>query len=114
MLLLILLLLLGAAFAYISSYNLMPVSVNLGFQVFTDIPLFYVIIASLLVGMILSYVVFSFHNILAFFTLRGKKNELKKKKEDVLELTKRIHQLELENEKLKHSKEVFTNDDHAL
>lgn len=114
MLIIILLLILGATLAYLSKFNLMPVSVNLGTHVFDDIPLFYVIIASLLIGMIFSYLMFSFHNIAAFFTLRGKKNEIKKNKGDVLELTKRIHQLELENEKLKHTAVIQKNDRNAL
>jgi lipopolysaccharide assembly protein A len=114
MLLIIFLLAGGASLAYLSKYNMMSVSVNLGFQTFNDIPLFYVIVASLLLGMIVSYVYFSFHNIAAFFKLRGKKNEIKQGKESVLELTKRIHQLELENEKLKHKKVDQVADRNAL
>ena len=102
MLILILLLVMGSFFAYVSQFNLMPVTVNLGWYVISDVPLFFVIVGSFLTGLVLSYLVLLVHDTSAFFTLRGKKNELHKKKLTVLELTKRVHQLELENEKLKN------------
>jgi ketopantoate reductase len=92
----------------------MPVSVNLGSYVLTDIPLFYVIVGSIVIGLLLAYVVYLFHAISTSLTLRGKNNEIKKDKADVLELTKRVHQLELENEKLKHSPSVEPEDPNAL
>src|SRR3989344_7967782 len=103
MLLLILFLVVGSMLAYISKYNLMLVSVNLGQYVFSNIPLFYVITGSVVAGLALSYLMYFAHDISTSWILRGKKNELKKNKDEVLELTKRVHQLELENEKLKHS-----------
>jgi len=114
MLILILLLVMGLFFAYVSQFNLMPVTVNLGWYVIADIPLFYVIVGSFLVGLVLSYFVLIIHDTSAFFTLRGKKNELSKKKMTVLELTKRVHQLELENEKLKHTQDDEPSDRNAL
>ena len=92
----------------------MPVSVNLGMYVISDIPLFYVIVGSLLFGLVLSYLVYLVHAISTSFTLRGKDNEIKKDKGEVLELTKRVHQLELENEKLKHRPNTESEDKNAL
>ena len=39
---------------------------------------------------------------------------MKKKNDEVLELTKRVHQLELENEKLKNNTTVQIEDPNAL
>ncbi|MFH0863656.1 MAG: lipopolysaccharide assembly protein LapA domain-containing protein [Candidatus Gottesmanbacteria bacterium] len=114
MLVLILLLVVGSILVYISKYNFMPVSVNLGPYVFSNIPLFYVIVGSLLIGLVLSYLVFFIKSISTYFSLRGKNNEIKKNKDVVLELTKRVHQLELENEKLKHDPHVESEDKNAL
>lgn len=80
----------------------MLVSVNLGWFTFSNIPLFYVIVASLTVGLILSYLVYQFQAILTFIELQSKNKEIKKNKEEILELTKRVHQLELEKEKIKN------------
>lgn len=101
MLILILFLIVGSILAYLSQSNLMPVSVYFGPYVWSDIPLFYVMIGSLLAGLVLSYLIHLVDAIATSFTLRGKDKEINKKKITVLELTKRVHQLELENEKLK-------------
>jgi len=114
MLVLILLLVVGSILVYISKYNFMPVSVNLGPYVLSNIPLFYVIVGSLLIGLVLSYVFYLVKAISTSFTLRGKDNEIKKDKDEVLELTKRVHQLELENEKLKHRPNTEPEDKNAL
>ena len=114
MLVLILLLVISALLVYISQFNFTPVTVNLGFYVFSDIPLFYVIIASVLFGLILSYVVYLVRSISTSFTLRGKNKEIKKNQDEVLELTKNVHQLELENEKQKNDVNLTPPDQNAL
>ena len=114
MLTLILLLVVGSALVYIAQFNFMLVTVNLGFYTFSDVPLFYVIVASLLVGLIVAYMDYLAQVISTFFTIRGKNNEIKGKKDDVLELTRRVHQLELENEKLKHGEGAQPDDPNAL
>lgn len=102
MLILILFLIVGSVIVYISKFNYTPVTVNLGIYTFSNIPLFYVIVGSLLVGLIFSYLVYLVYAISTAFKLRGKDKEIKQNKNEVLELTKRVHQLELENEKLEH------------
>lgn len=114
MLILILFLVVGSVLVYISKFNFVPVSVNLGMYVISDIPLFYVIIGSVVFGLVLSYLVYLVHAISTSFTLRGKNKEIKKNKEEVLELTKSVHQLELENEKQKNSTNVEPQDKNAL
>lgn len=114
MLVLILLLVVGSILVYISKFNFVPVTVNLGMYVISDIPLFYVIVGSMLFGLVLSYLVYLVHAISTSFALRGKDHEIKKDKDEVLELTKRVHQLELENEKLKHEPSIEPEDKNAL
>lgn len=114
MLISILLLVVGSILVYISKYNFTPVTVNLGLYTFSNIPLFYVIAASLIVGLTLSYLVYIAHSITTSFKMRGKNNEIKKDKNEILELTKRIHQLELENEKIKNGSNLTPSDQNAL
>lgn len=102
MLVLILFLVAGSFLVYISKFNSMPVTVNLKLYTFSNVPLFYVIVGSLLIGLVFSYLVYLIPAISAAFKLRGKDKEIKQNKNEVLELTKRVHQLELENEKLEH------------
>ena len=103
MLNIIFLLIAGSALTYISQYNLELVSVNLGIYTFSNIPLFYVIVGSLLVGLILSYLMQLLSNVFTYFEIRGKSREIKSGQEEILDLTKTVHQLELANEKLKHT-----------
>lgn len=114
MLVLILLLVVGSVLVYISKFNFVPVAVNLGFYTFSNIPLFYVIVASVVFGLVLSYFVYLAHAISTSFILRGKNKEIKENKEEVLELTKNVHQLELANEKQKNDKNAEPQDKDAL
>ncbi len=102
MLVLILLLVVGSLLVYISKFNFMLVTVNLGWWVFREIPLFYVIVVSMVLGLVLSYLFNLIQEIVNTLKLRGKDKEIKKNMDEVLELAKRVHQLELENERLKH------------
>src|SRR5690242_172805 len=114
MLIIILFLIIGSLLAYIAQYNLTLVSVNLGWYVFSDVPLFYVIIGSLVAGLLLGYLFYLIHSISTSLQFRGKNKEIKKNKNEVLELTKRVHKLEIENEKLKQSIENQPIDTKAL
>ncbi len=107
MLNLIVVLVTSSALVYISGFNSMPVSVNFGSFVVANVPLFYVIIGSILFGIVLSYLFHLISSVSTALALRSKDNELKKEKQEVLELTKRVHQLELENEKQKNPDTVI-------
>lgn len=93
----------------------MLVTVNLGVMTFSNVPLFYVIAGALIIGLVLSYLIYRIQAISTFFEVRGKNKEIKKDKDEILELTKRVHQLELENEKIKNgSVEAEPTDQNAL
>jgi uncharacterized membrane protein len=106
MITLILILLIGAAFVYLAQNNLVPVTLHIGATVITNIPLFYVIIGSLLTGLVLAYLIHLVNAIFIAFSMRRKDATIKHGKSDIVDLTKRIHQLELENERLKNNSTV--------
>lgn len=114
MLIVILILIIGVAVVYISQFNFMPVTVNLGFHVFSRIPLFYVIVGSLLLGLALSYVAYLIHAISSSIKLRGKDREINREKAQTHDLAKRVRQLEAENEKLKKASAVVSGDKRYL
>ena len=107
----ILLLVLGAAMVYLAQNNLMLVTLRLGIYTFPDIPLFYVIIGSLLAGLILAYIVYLINSIFTGLAMHGKDNKIKQGKIDVVDLTKQIHQLEIENERLKNNTTIVEPQD---
>jgi uncharacterized membrane protein len=111
MLILILFLVVGAIMVYLSQNNFMLVTLHLGKYVLSGVPLFYVIIGSLLTGLGLAYFVYLVNSIFTGFTMRGKDNKIKQTKSEIVDLTKQIHQLELENERLKNNSTVIEPQD---
>jgi uncharacterized integral membrane protein len=111
MITLILILVIGGVFVYLAQNNLIPVTLHLGSTVITDIPLFYVIIGSLLTGLVVAYLIHLVNSIFISFSMRGKDSKIKQSKNEIADLTKRVHQLELENEKLKNNSSVDEPDD---
>lgn len=99
----IFLLIAGSALTYIAKYNLQPVAVNLVYYRIESVPLFYVIVGSLLFGLIFGYIMQLLSGIATYFKMRGKSRQIKTGQVEILDLTKRIHQLELENESLKQA-----------
>ncbi len=102
MLNLIVILLAGSSLVYISKYNWVGVPLDLGFYQIANIPLFYVIAGALILGLVFSYIMQLLQSLANSWVLRGKNKVIKEGTEEVLQLTKRVHQVELENEKLKH------------
>ena len=97
--------------AYLAQNNLVPVTMHLGTTVITNIPLFYIIIGSLLTGLILAYLLHLVNSIFTAFSMHRKDAVIKHGKSDIVDLTKRIHQLELENERLKNNSTVMEPQD---
>src|SRR3989338_1371986 len=92
MLTLILFLIFGAGMAYLSQNNLTPVTLNFGSYVFSAIPLFYIIIGSLLLGLGLAYLAFMINSLFTSYTMHRKDSKISEGKSDIVDLTKRIHQ----------------------
>lgn len=107
MLTLIIFLVISSIIAYLAINNSMLVILRFGPYVFSDIPLFYIIIGSLLIGLGLSYFIALIRSISTGFTIRGKNKKIKQTQSEIVNLTKRIHQLELENERLKNNPTVI-------
>ncbi len=104
-------LIVGGSMVYLAQNNLELVTLYLGNYVFADIPLFYIIIGSLLLGLTLAYLINLVNSIFVAFAMRGKDNKIKETKTEVVELTKMIHKLELENERLKNNSTVIEPQD---
>jgi uncharacterized integral membrane protein len=111
---LILLLILASGIAFFSQQNTMLVTVSFLQYSIPNLPLFYVMIASMLVGIFLAYVVHISQSISAALTISEKNKKNKKLKQTLLDLVKKNHQLELENVRLKKDTDSSTIDDKAL
>ncbi len=109
MLSLILLLAVGAGIAFLALQNTELVSLTFLDYTVTNVPLYAVIIGSLFAGVSLAYVIYLVHSFSTAMKIRSQRKKIEQKKEEVVELTKKVHQLELDNEGLKkaHTPEVI-------
>lgn len=114
MIVLIFLLVFGSGVAYLALQNTSHVTFTILSYTFSDVPLFSVIIGSLLAGALLVYIIHLINSVSTAFTIHGKNKKIKESEKNVTELTKKIHQLELENEALKKDTPSAVTDDKSL
>jgi len=92
----------------------MPVNLTFLHYSFKNWPLSYVIIGSMLVGIILSYLISLVSLISNVFIINSKNNKIKNEEKEKIELTKKIHQLQIENAVLKKDKDPDSEDKKSL
>lgn len=91
---------LGAVIAYFATQNTSPVSISIVGYLLT-VPLYSVVVGSLLVGFLVSWIFSLVDSLSSFLKIHGKESKIKKDQKEIEDLKKRIHDLELENENLK-------------
>ncbi|MGH7203309.1 MAG: hypothetical protein ACREHC_02595 [Candidatus Levyibacteriota bacterium] len=101
MLSLIIIFLFALAVAYFAIQNAFAVSVVLAGNVFHNVPLYFLIIASVLVGIVLASVIGSIDNLSAYMKLRGKDNQIHDNQKVIDDLQQQVRDLEVENARLK-------------
>lgn len=69
-----------------------------------SIPLYLVILGSLLVGFIIAGIISSINSMFSAFKIMGKNNAINSSQKEIENLKEQIHNLELENVELKASK----------
>ena|SRR3989344_1816358 len=101
MLALILLIISGAAFAFFATQNTHNTEITLASYTFDEIPMYAIVLGSLLLGILVSWVISFFGFVSSSLTILGKNRKIGEGKKEIGGLEKQIHDLELENERLK-------------
>jgi uncharacterized integral membrane protein len=101
MLTFIVILVLGLVIAFFAGQNTAPTTIFLLNSQLPTLPLYTVIIGSMLIGFVISWVVNLIDSVFRMFVLRGKENVIKEDRKQFARLDKRIHELEIENARLK-------------
>jgi lipopolysaccharide assembly protein A len=65
------------------------------------VPVYMLVLSSVFFGLILSWIITFVQSVSAGMTIRGKENKIRATEKEVADLTRRVHQLELENTRLK-------------
>ena len=104
----ILIVILGLGFSFFATQNIVPVIVNIANYSFS-VPLYIVVIASILIGLLISFIISLIENISTSFTLWGKENKIKQAREKIATMNKQISELERENIDLKAKRNQATS-----
>ena len=83
--------------AYLATQNATLVTLRFGDTVLADIPLFFVVLASIIFGTLIASIVTAINLIKSEMTIFGQKGKLNKSYKTVAELQQRLAQLEDEN-----------------
>lgn len=105
--------LVGLILAYFATQNTGNVTLNFLNYTLSSIPVYIVVSGALLVGLFLSWIISLVNSIGTGFAMRGKETKIKDYRKENAELIKRIHQLEIENTRLK-TETNFPADDKSL
>lgn len=88
-------------FSYFATQNSTPVTVMFGPYIFPNLPLYFVILISIIATLLISGFLYILKSLSSSFKIHKKDDDLKNARNEVAELTKEIHKLELENTRLK-------------
>src|SRR5690349_13644061 len=102
----------GIVVTVFSIENTQPVHVSLLVRSWDNVPLYIVVVIAFFIGVMISWLIGYIHSIFASLTIRGKNKKLSSAKQELALLTRKIHQLELENVELQKKSEFM--DDKSL
>ena len=110
MLLLLTTVVLGTLFAVFATQNTGSTNLNFGGYTLTGVPNYLAILVPLLVGLLISSLVYIMRTLSSNMTIGEQKDEIEKLKKELTEVNKKAHQLELTNAKLKTKVGEFDED----
>ncbi|CAN5122113.1 hypothetical protein BH11PAT1_BH11PAT1_2240 [soil metagenome] len=87
--------------AYFATQNTAGVSIYIAQYFIPGVPLYMVMVVSLLVGMFMAWVAGLLDNIGSMFAIRGKDSRIRQTQLSVNRLEEKVHELEVENARLR-------------
>lgn len=106
---LIITVLLGLMFAWFAVANTQAISINIGGNLLTT-PVFMLVIVSVLIGLLISAVISAIDSISSSWALHSKDSKIHQKEQAVESLSAKVHNLEIENARLKGDSEPVVID----
>jgi len=94
--------------AFFATLNTAVVTINVP-RYSIAVPLYLVVLISILLGFIFAWLLHLMNAFTSLFALRGKNNMIMKEKKTNTELTKKVHDLEIENTNLETEKKSKLN-----
>lgn len=91
----------GAAVGYFATQNTIPVTIRMAEYAIEDVPLYLVVIGSLLIGLFVAWILYVARSVSSSLAMRGKNSEVRRARETIAELETRVRDLEVENARLR-------------
>ncbi len=101
MITLVMLVLTSIIAAFFATQNTALVSLTLGKYHLVGVPMYLIVLGSLLIGLLVSAIINWVNTLAASLEIHGKDSKIRESKKTVAELMKQVHQLELENTEYK-------------
>jgi len=101
MLALVITVILGLGFALFATQNTAPVSIYVGGNTLSNVPIYLVILLSIVLTLLICGFIYLLRSLSSSLTISEKDEDIKKTRGELAEVTKQAHKLELENTKLK-------------
>ncbi len=102
------------AVAYFAIQNTIGVTLVVANNVIANVPLYFVIISSIVLGVLLSSIISGMNAIEAYQKLRGKEKEIAQDQQEIHTLQDKVHNLETENAQLLAQREQNVEDAHEV
>jgi len=100
----------GVAFAVFATQNTGTVDIRFGGYLANNIPVYLIVLFPLLLGSLISYVIHLIKNLTGTLNFGAQKAKIKRLKQELAETRKKAHKLELENTRLKAKTGEFDED----
>jgi uncharacterized integral membrane protein len=91
----------GIAIGYFATQNTDPITVRLAEYAFEEVPLYLVVMGTLLAGILIAWVLYFAKSVSASLTIYGKEKAVKKANHTVADLEQRVYELETEIARLR-------------
>jgi uncharacterized integral membrane protein len=101
MLVLIVGVIVGLAMAYFATQNTTPVTIRIAQYALEEVPLYLVVVGSLFVGLLISWILYLARAVSSRLTIYGKDHEVRRARRTAADLEMRVQELQAENAHLK-------------
>jgi cell shape-determining protein MreC len=101
MLVLLIAVVFGLAIGYFATQNVTPVTIQVAQYALQEVPLYLVVVGSLLIGLFIAWILYFAKSVSSTVTIYGKNHAVKRANQTATVLEERVHELEAENARLR-------------
>jgi uncharacterized integral membrane protein len=91
----------GLGIGYFATENTTPVTIRIADYALEEVPLYLVVVGSLLIGLFIAWILYVARSVSTRWTLYNKDQVVRKTRRNVVDLEQRVRELEVENERLR-------------